>query len=309
MHHHEENHGHYNRLFAIGVVLNVVFVLVETVAGFAANSLALLADAGHNLVDVLSLLLAWGAHTLASSKPTHRRTYGLRRSTILASLISAVALYGALGAMAWEAVGRFQSEAPVSGKVMIIVAAVGMLINGLTAMLFARDRHHDLNIRGAFLHMAADALVSLGVVITGVVLMYSGWLWLDPAISLAIIVVVLGSGWGLLSESLNLAVDAVPSHIDAREVREYLEKLPGVESLHDLHIWGMSTTETALTAHLVMRGREGSYDAFLSDTSSALHQRFAIHHATLQIENGGLEDGEERWSCGADCDSAITGAV
>jgi len=309
MHHHEENHGHYNRLFAIGVVLNVVFVLVETVAGFAANSLALLADAGHNLVDVLSLLLAWGAHTLASSKPTHRRTYGLRRSTILASLISAVALYGALGAMAWEAVGRFQSEAPVSGKVMIIVAAVGMLINGLTAMLFARDRHHDLNIRGAFLHMAADALVSLGVVITGVVLMYSGWLWLDPAISLVIIVVVLGSGWGLLSESLNLAVDAVPSHIDAREVREYLEKLPGVESLHDLHIWGMSTTETALTAHLVMRGREGSYDAFLSDTSSALHQRFAIHHATLQIENGVLEDGEKRWSCGADCDSAITGAV
>jgi cobalt-zinc-cadmium efflux system protein len=286
MHHHEGNHGHYNRLFAIGVVLNVVFVLVETVAGFAANSLALLADAGHNLVDVLSLLLAWGAHALAGSRPTHRRTYGLRRSTILASLISAVALYGALGAMAWEAVGRFQSEAPVAGQVMIIVAAVGMLINGLTALLFARDRHHDLNIRGAFLHMAADTLVSLGVVITGVVLIYSGWLWLDPAISLVIIVVVLGAGWSLLRESLNLAVDAVPAHIDAREVREYLEKLPGVESMHDLHIWGMSTTETALTAHLVMPGSEGSYDQFLSETASALHQRFAIHHATLQIENG-----------------------
>jgi len=305
MHQHGESHGHYNRLFAIGVVLNVLFVVVETVAGFAANSLALLADAGHNLVDVLSLLLAWGAHALAGSKPTHRRTYGLRRSTILASLISAVALYGALGAMAWEAVGRFQSEAPVAGQVMIIVAAVGMLINGLTALLFARDRHHDLNIRGAFLHMAADALVSLGVVVTGVVLMYSGWLWLDPAISLVIIAVVLGSGWGLLRESLNLAVDAVPSHIDAREVREYLEDLPGVESMHDLHIWAMSTTETALTAHLVVPEKDDSHDRFLSETSSTLHQRFAIHHATLQIENGNADDGEERWSCGADCDSAV----
>jgi len=309
MHQHGENHGHYNRLFAIGVVLNVVFVLVETVAGFAANSLALLADAGHNLVDVLSLLLAWGAHALASSKPTHRRTYGLRRSTILASLISAVALYGALGAMAWEAVGRFQSEAPVAGNVMIIVAAVGMLINGLTALLFARDRHHDLNIRGAFLHMAADALVSLGVVVTGVVLMYSGWLWLDPAISLVIIAVVLGSGWSLLRESLNLAVDAVPSHIDAREVRDYLEKLPGVESMHDLHIWGMSTTETALTAHLVMPQIGESYDDFLSETASGLQKRFAIHHATLQIENGPAENGEGRWSCGADCDSVMAGPV
>lgn len=309
MQQHGDKHGHYNRLFAIGVVLNVLFVMVETVAGFAANSLALLADAGHNLVDVLSLLLAWGAHALASSKPTHRRTYGLRRSTILASLISAVALYGALGAMAWEAVGRFQSEAPVAGQVMIIVAAVGMVINGLTALLFARDRHSDLNIRGAFLHMAADALVSLGVVVTGVVLMYSGWLWLDPAISLVIIVVVLGSGWSLLRESLNLAVDAVPSHIDAREVRDYLENLPGVESMHDLHIWGMSTTETALTAHLVMPGGENSSDRFLSETSSALHQRFAIHHATLQIENGTAGDGQDPWACGADCDSAAVRTV
>lgn len=309
MHKHGENHGHYNRLFAIGVVLNVLFVVVETVAGFAANSLALLADAGHNLVDVLSLLLAWGAHALAGSKPTHRRTYGLRRSTILASLISAVALYGALGAMAWEAVGRFQSEAPVAGKIMIIVAAVGMFINGLTALLFARDRHNDLNIRGAFLHMAADALVSLGVVLTGVVLMYSGWLWLDPAISLVIIAVVLASGWGLLRESLNLSVDAVPSHIDARQVRDYLENLPGVESMHDLHIWGMSTTETALTAHLVMPAGDGFSDRFLSETSSALHERFAIHHATLQIENGTTGDGQEAWSCGADCDSANPGPV
>ena len=299
MHQHSHNQGHYNRLFAIGVGLNVMFVLVETVAGFAANSLALLADAGHNLVDVLSLLLAWGAHSLAGSKPTHRRTYGLRRSTILASLVSAVALYAALGAMAWEAIARFQSQAPVSGQVMIIVAAVGMLINGVTALLFARDRHHDLNIRGAFLHMAADALVSLGVVITGAVLMVSGWLWLDPAISLVIILVVLASGWGLLRESLNLAVDAVPEHIDARRVREYLESQSGVASMHDLHIWGMSTTETALTAHLVMPDRTGADDRFLEQLASELRQQFAIHHATLQIESGAGE-----WACGADCDSA-----
>lgn len=299
MHEHTHNHGHYNRLFAIGVLLNVLFVVVETVAGFAANSLALLADAGHNAVDVLSLLLAWGAHALAGSKPTQRHTYGLRRGTILASLISAVALYAALGAMAWEAIGRFQSAAPVAGQTMIIVAAVGMLINGLTAMLFAKDRHRDLNIRGAFLHMAADALVSLGVVITGVVLIYSGWHWLDPAVSLAIILVVLASGWGLLRESLNLAVDAVPEHIDARRVREYLESQSGVASMHDLHIWGMSTTETALTAHLVMPDRTGPDDRFLEQLASELRQRFAIHHATLQIESG---DGDG--ACGADCDSA-----
>lgn len=296
-----QQHSHttegYNRLFALGVTLNVVFVLVEAVAGFASNSLALLADAGHNLADVLTLLLAWGAHTLSGSRPTHRHTYGLRRSTILASLVSALVLYSAMGAMAWEAVGRFQSEAPVAGGVVIVVAFVGMLINGLTALLFARDSHRDLNIRGAFLHMAADALVSLGVVITGFLLLYTGWLWLDPAISLAIILVVLVSGWGLLRESLNLAVDAVPGHIDAVAVRDYLASLPGVVQVHDLHIWAMSTTETALTAHLVMPELRENADPFLVETAASLHERFNIQHATLQIESS-----LEQWPCRVDCD-------
>lgn len=284
-----QQHSHvadnYNRLFALGVTLNVIFVLVETVAGFASNSLALLADAGHNLADVLTLLLAWGAHTLSGSRPTHRHTYGLRRSTILASLVSALALYAAMGAMAWEAVGRFQSQAQVAGGVVIVVALVGMLVNGLTALLFARGRHRDLNIRGAFLHMAADALVSMGVVVTGFFLLYTGWLWLDPAISLVIVLVVLVSGWGLFRESLNLAVDAVPAHIDSTQVRDYLGKLPGVAQVHDLHIWAMSTTETALTAHLVMPELRGSADSFLVQTAASLHERFDIQHATLQIEN------------------------
>ncbi len=296
-----QQHSHasdgYNRLFALGVILNVVFVLVEAVAGFLSNSLALLADAGHNLADVLTLLLAWGAHALSGSRPTHRHTYGLRRSTILASLVSALVLYSAMGAMAWEAVGRFQSQVQVSGSVVIVVAFVGMLVNGLTAMLFARDRHRDLNIRGAFLHMAADALVSLGVVITGFLLLYTGWLWLDSAISLAIILVVLISGWGLLRESLNLAVDAVPAHIDAMQVRDYLGKLPGVVQVHDLHIWAMSTTETALTAHLVMPEQQGNADPFLVQTAACLHERFNIQHATLQIESS-----LEQWPCRVDCD-------
>ncbi|MCJ7556350.1 MAG: cation diffusion facilitator family transporter [Gammaproteobacteria bacterium] len=296
-----QQHAHaaddYNRLFALGVTLNVIFVLVEAVAGFASNSMALLADAGHNLSDVLTLLLAWGAHALSGSRPTHRHTYGLRRSTILASLVSALVLYSAMGAMAWEAVGRLQSEAHVASGVVIGVAFVGMLVNGLTALLFARDRHRDLNIRGAFLHMAADAVVSMGVVVTGFLLLYTGWLWLDPAISLAIILVVLVSGWGLFRESLNLAVDAVPAHIDAAQVRDYLGKLQGVVQVHDLHIWAMSTTETALTAHLVMPELRGDADPFLVQTAASLREQFNIQHATLQIENS-----LEQWPCGVDCD-------
>jgi len=289
----------YNRLFAMGVGLNVLFVVVEVVFGFVANSLALLADAGHNLADVLGLLLAWGAHALSSSRPTHRRTYGLRRSTILASLISAVALYTALGAMAWEAISRFQEQAVVSGSTMIVVAAIGMVINGLTALLFARDRHRDLNVRGAFLHMAADALVSLGVVLTGIGLVLTGWSWLDPAISLAIIGVVALSGWSLVRESLNLALDAVPSHIDAREVRSYLEKQPGVVGVHDLHIWAMSTTETALTVHLLVPGGAGD-DGLLGRLAKALHERFDIHHSTVQLEHG-----RAAGCCATACDQAL----
>jgi len=283
--HHNAQVDRYNRLFAMGVGLNVLFVMVEVVFGFLANSLALLADAGHNLADVLGLLLAWGAHALSSSRPTHRRTYGFRRSTILASLISAVALYSALGAMAWEAVNRFREQASVSGSTVIVVAALGMVINGVTALLFARDRHRDLNVRGAFMHMAADALVSLGVVLTGFGLVLTGWTWLDPAISLAIILVVAVSGWSLVRESLNLALDAVPSHIDAREVRSYLENQPGVAGVHDLHIWAMSTTETALTVHLLVPDGFGD-DGMLGRLARALHERFDIHHSTVQLEHG-----------------------
>jgi cobalt-zinc-cadmium efflux system protein len=301
---HDHGTSHYNRLFALGVTLNVTFVLVETLAGLASNSLALLADAGHNLADVLTLLLAWGAHALSGSKRTHRRTYGLRRSTIMASLISALALYAAMGGMAWEAMGRFQAQAPVGGGIMITVAAVGILINGLTAMLFARDRHSDLNIRGAFLHMAADAAVSLGVVVTGILLVYTGWLWLDPAISLVIILVVMISGWGLFRESLNLSMDAVPGHIDARKVQAYLEQLPGVAQVHDLHIWAMSTTETALTAHLVVPVHQENVDEFLSRVASCLLEQYRIHHTTLQLETS-----LEQLSCGVDCDSPVPGRV
>lgn len=283
----------------MGVGLNVLFVVVEVVFGLLANSLALLADAGHNLADVLSLLLAWGAHALSSSRPTHRRTYGFRRSTILASLISAVALYSALGAMAWEAINRFQEQASVSGSTVIVVAALGMVINGATALLFARDRHRDLNVRGAFMHMAADALVSLGVVLTGFGLVLTGWTWLDPAISLAIIVVVAVSGWSLVRESLNLALDAVPSHIDAREVRSYLESQPGVAGVHDLHIWAMSTTETALTVHLLVPDGFGN-DDMLGRLARALHERFDIHHSTVQLEHG-----KPARRCPTACDHAL----
>jgi cobalt-zinc-cadmium efflux system protein len=297
--HHNAQVDRYNRLFAMGVGLNVLFVVVEVVFGFLANSLALLADAGHNLADVLSLLLAWGAHALSSSRPTHRRTYGFRRSTILASLISAVALYSALGAMAWEAINRFQDQASVSGSTVIVVAALGMLINGATALLFARDRHRDLNVRGAFVHMAADALVSLGVVLTGFGLVLTGWTWLDPAISLAIIMVVAVSGWSLVRESLNLALDAVPSHIDAREVRSYLESQPGVAGVHDLHIWAMSTTETALTVHLLVPDGFGN-DDMLGRLARALHERFDIHHSTVQLEHG-----QPARRCPTACDHAL----
>jgi cobalt-zinc-cadmium efflux system protein len=287
-HHHHHQPDNYNRAFALAIGLNVVFVGVEAGYGLWANSLALLADAGHNLSDVLGLLIAWGASLLAKRKPSPRRTYGLRRVTILASLLSALLLLTALGAMAWEAINRLQTSTSVPGLTIIIVAGIGVVINTLSALLFVSGHRHDLNIKGAFLHMAADAAVSLGVMLAGLAIMMTGWPWLDPVISLAISVVIFIGTWGLLRDSIDLAVDAVPKGIVPEEVETYLVNLPGVTTCHDLHIWGMSTTEAALTAHLMMP--EGvNNDVFLHQTAHVLRHQFGIAHTTIQIERGDAE--------------------
>ena len=280
---HQHDTPNYNRAFSLGVSLNIVFVGVEATYGMLTGSLALVADAGHNLSDVLSLLLAWGASVLATRKPTPRRSYGFRRATILASLLSAILLLLVLGGIAWEALGRLSTPRPVSGGTIIMVAGLGVVINTATALFFVSGRKHDLNIRGAYLHMAADAGVSLGVVIAGLAIMTTGWLWLDPAISLLISALILMSTWGLLRDSVNLALDSVPDTIDPVAVETYLSGLPDVATVHDLHIWAMSTTEVALTAHLVVP-RRWADDSFVHQISHRLRDRFGIDHATLQIE-------------------------
>ena len=293
-HGHGHGHGHHhppshNQAFLIGVSLNVVFVVIEAGFGIFADSLALLADAGHNLSDVLGLVLAWGASVLTQRPPTQRYTYGLRRSSILGALINSTVLLLVMGGIAWEAIQRFQDTATVPGGIIITVALVGVLINALTAWMFMAGRKDDLNIRGAFWHMAADALVSLGVVLAGVAILLTGMQWFDPVISLIIVVVVVVGTWSLLRDALNLALDAVPNHIEPDTVRLFLAELPGVSQVHDLHIWAMSTTETALTAHLVMPdGHPG--DAFLADVFGQMRDRFKIGHSTLQIE---LDDSEQ----------------
>jgi cobalt-zinc-cadmium efflux system protein len=298
-HHHEQHrHGHahdhaghshapdsFGWAFAVGASLNVVFVAAELVFGYAANSLALISDAVHNFSDVIALLLAWGAAWLAQKRPTQQHTYGYRRASILAALFNAGLLLVAVGGIIVEAINRLQEPAPVAGWTVVAVAALGIAINGGTALLFMRGRHGDLNIRGAYLHMAADAGVSFGVVIAALVIMLTGWLWVDPAISLVIAVVVLASGWGLARDSVNLALDGVPRGIELSDVRDYLDALDGVSEVHDLHVWAMSTNETALTAHLVRP--DGTDDAFLHQVCEELSQRFNIHHATLQIESSG----------------------
>ena len=285
-------HGHdhgpkdYSRAFAIGIALNVGFVVAEASFGILSDSLALLADAGHNLSDVLGLLLAWGAAALSKRGATARRTYGWRGSSILAALANAVLLLVAVGGIAWEAVRRFQEPGPVSGQTVIWVAAVGVAVNTATALLFMAGRKGDLNIRGAFLHMAADAGVSAGVVIAGIAILFTGWDWLDPAVSLVIAAVILVSTWGLLRESVNLALDAVPAGIDVHAVEAHLRGLPGVEGVHDLHIWGMSTTEAALTVHLLKPDPRDD-DALLARVTNEFHDRFEIEHLTVQWERGG----------------------
>ncbi|NNK38290.1 MAG: cation transporter [Xanthomonadales bacterium] len=286
---HEVNHHHhhpptdYNRAFAAGVVLNVGFVVVEAVFGILSDSLALLTDAGHNLSDVMGLLLAWGAAALAKKRPSARRTYGYSRATIIASVLSGLLLMGAVGAIGWEAVNRLFDPPAPSGKTIMIVAAIGVVINTVTALFFLSGKDHDLNIRGAYLHMAADAAVSLGVVVSGALILYFGFNWIDPLISLVIAGVIFLSTWGLLRDSLNLAVDAVPRNVDPDAVRDYLSGLPGVCAIHDLHIWPMSTTDTALTAHMVME-RFPDDDRFLNDVARELAQRFSIKHPTIQLE-------------------------
>ena len=293
-HHHHHHHGahgdgpDHGRAFAIGIILNLGFVVVEGVAGLLGNSMALLADAGHNLSDVLGLVLAWGAHVLSRLPPTPRFTYGFQRSSILAALTNAILLMGACGAIAWEALRRLADPPAVMGTTMILVAGIGIVINAATAMLFARGRQGDVNIRGAFLHMAADALVSAGVVVAGLLVLYTGSGWIDPVASLLVVLVIVIGTFGLLRDSLGLALDAVPASVDPEALARRLSGLPGVVDVHHVHIWPMSTSTCALTAHLVIpAGHPG--DAFLETAHALVEQEFGIAHATFQIEQEGRD--------------------
>jgi cobalt-zinc-cadmium efflux system protein len=284
--HTHHSHGHaqlnYGRAFAIGIAVNLVYVAGEAVAGVLSGSLALLADASHNLGDVLSLSLSWGAAILSRRQPSGRFTYGLRSTSILAALANAIILLVVTGGIAWEAIRRIGHPVPVTSGIIIAVAAVGIFVNGGTALLFASGKS-DLNVKSAFLHLAADAVVTAGIVITGIVIWLTNWTWLDPAASLVVSVVIVFGTWGLLKSAIGLALAAVPEGVDAAAVRSHLLALPGVTGLHDLHIWGMSTTETALTCHLVMPGGHPG-DAVLTGVAQQLHHRFGIQHATIQIE-------------------------
>jgi cobalt-zinc-cadmium efflux system protein len=273
------------RAFLLAIVLNTAFVAIEFGYGLAARSMALLADAGHNLSDVLALVLAWAALQMGRRAPGGRYTYGLRASSILAALANAMLLLLACGAMALEAVQRFTAPPAVGGVTVMVVAGIGIVVNGFSAWLFMRGSQHDLNVRGAYLHMAADALVSLGVVLAGFAMVYTGWYWLDPVASLVIVAVIVAGTWGLLRESVRLALNAVPAGVDVAAVESRLKALPGVREIHDLHIWGLSTTEVALTVHLVMPGGYPG-DAFLDEVVAILHREHGIHHCTLQVEEG-----------------------
>lgn len=289
-HHHGHAHGdphQAGRAFAVAIGLNTVFVAVEFVYGVVANSTALLADAGHNLSDVLGLLLAWGAAVLSRRAPSERFTFGLRGSSILAALANGTLLFVACGGIGWEAVRRFGAPPAVATDVVMVVAGAGIVVNGVSAWLFASGSKHDMNLRGAFLHLAADAAVSLGVVVGGLVMRQTGWYWVDPLLSLVIVLVILASTWGLLRAALGLALAAVPPHVDSAAVRAYLSALPGVTDVHDLHIWALSTTESALTVHLVTPGGPPG-DEFIDEVTAQLESRFAIHHSTLQIERGDI---------------------
>ncbi len=283
MNHSHEHEIDFGRAFAIGVLLNSAFIVAEVVFGLFSHSLTLLADAGHNLGDVLGLLIAWAATALQQLNPTKRYTYGLRRTSVLAALCNAILLLVGVGAIGWEAIRRLHDPGEVAGLTMIWVAAVGVVINGVTAWMFARGRRQDLNIRAAFVHMAADAAVSAGVVVAGFVILRTGWELLDPISSLVIVTLILITTWGLLRDSINLSLDAVPRGIDPGAVQDFLEQLPGVAEIHHLHVWGLSTTETACTAHVVKR-EPLLDDELLKRISRELHDRFQIAHTTIQFE-------------------------
>lgn len=292
-HSHDGGHGHHHhgptaleemgKAFAIGVALNLIYVVIEASCGLLSHSMALLADAGHNLSDVLSLLLAWGAAVIATKSATYRHTYGLRRGTVLSALLSSLLLLGALGAITLVSVQRLFNPEPVKGLEMIIVAGIGVIINTVTAMLLMKGRHNDLNVRGAFLHMAQDAALSLGVVVAGIAIYFTRWQWLDPAVSLLIVALIFWSTWQLFRESLNLSVDAVPNHIDIHAVEDYLRHVEGVVEVHDLHVWALSTREVALTAHLVLARDYRQREQWLRQTLADLKD-FGIGHATIQVE-------------------------
>ncbi len=284
-HHHHVLPGNFGSAFVIAIALNTVFVIVEFVYGFIANSTALMADAGHNLSDVLGLLLALGASILARRTPSGRFTYGLRSTSILAAMANAMFLMAACGIIAWEAIHRMSQAHEVAGLTVTLVAGIGIFINGVSAWLFVKGSKGDLNIRGVYLHMLADAAISLGVALAGLVMLFTGWYWLDPVVSLLIVGVIVIGTWDLLRESMQLALSAIPEHIDASDVENYLRQCRGVTDIHDLHIWGMSTTESALTVHLVMpEGYPG--DVYIDEIMLSLKERFTIHHSTLQVEQG-----------------------
>jgi cobalt-zinc-cadmium efflux system protein len=281
-HAHDHAPASFDRAFGIGIALNIAFVAIETFYGWKIDSLALLADAGHNVSDVIGLVLAWGGALAGRLRPDARHTYGWKRASILAAFINALLLLVAMGSLAWEAVQRLQSPQPVEGVTIMVVAGIGIVVNTATALLFMRGRKQDLNIRGAFLHMAADALVSAGVVVTGALALWFGWAWLDPVVSLLIAAVIVVGTWSLFRQSLHLLFDGVPEGVDLHAVQALLESLPGVERVHDLHVWAMGTSQIALTAHLVMPQGHAD-DAFLKHATDELHAHFEIEHVTIQV--------------------------
>ncbi|MBK6471575.1 MAG: cation transporter [Betaproteobacteria bacterium] len=282
--------ANFNAAFGIGIALNIAFVAVEAYYGWKVNSLALLADAGHNLSDVIGLVLAWGGALAGRLRPDARHTYGWKRASILAAFVNALLLLVAMGSLAWEALHRLQSPQPIEGVTIMVVAGIGIAVNTATALLFMRGSKTDLNLRGAFLHMAADALVSAGVVVAGGLALVFGWSWLDPVVSLLIAAVIVWGTWNLFRQSLHLLFDGVPEHVDLHAVQALLAGLPGVAQVSDLHVWAMGTSETALTAHLVMPDGGGD-DAFLRQATAALHAQFDIHHVTLQVTREPLGNG------------------
>ncbi|MFL5727881.1 MAG: cation diffusion facilitator family transporter [Cytophagaceae bacterium] len=287
-HHHDHGHSHvpahFGLMFLVGIVLNIVFVAAEVIYGISSGSMALVADAVHNFGDVLSLIVAWVAFMLSSRKPTSTHTYGFRRTTILAALLNSFILLMSLGIIGWEAFMHLRHPAPVASDTIMAVAGIGILINGVVALMFFRDRKNDINIRSAFQHMAVDALISLGVVLGGLAIRFTSWYWIDPLISLIIVAIVLVSTWKLFMESFHFALDAVPRNIDYLAVKKYLAEIEGVEEVHDLHIWGVSTTETALTVHLFMPAGVPD-DRFIFRLGDEIHHHFGIGHSTIQVEN------------------------